>query len=160
VAERGGRVVFGTAGHAAAELKEHLLETGAPVEFVPMAPAECLARRLSAADVQIVSLRETWTGTVVPSKFFGALAIGRPVLFLGSPDSAIGQWIQDFRVGWVLGQDGLGPILDSLEYLADNPAARLELFQHCQQVYREHFSRVQALNLWNIRLRQVLSTLD
>jgi hypothetical protein len=35
-----------------------------------------LAARLSAADVHNISLREDWTATVIPSKFFGALAIG------------------------------------------------------------------------------------
>ena len=30
---------------------------------------------------------------MVPSKFFGALSMGRPVLFCGSPDSDIAYWI-------------------------------------------------------------------
>ncbi len=63
------------------------------VSFVPFATAENLAARLACADVHVVSLREEWTGAIVPSKSFGALAIGRPLLFCGDRHSSITQWI-------------------------------------------------------------------
>ena len=63
--------------------------------------------RLSAADIHVVTLRDEWTGTVVPSKFFGALAVGRPVLFAGSPKSAVARWIVKHRVGWVLTESSM-----------------------------------------------------
>ena len=48
-----------------------------------------LAARLSAADFHLISLREGWEGIVVPSKFFGALAMGRPVIYMGPSDSCL-----------------------------------------------------------------------
>jgi len=47
-------------------------------------------------------LSPSYTGAVVPSKFFGALAAGRPVLFEGSVDCSIARWIKEHRIGWVL----------------------------------------------------------
>src|SRR5690606_25618685 len=66
------------------------------IRFAGFADERRLSARLTAADIHLVALRENWTGTVVPSKFFGALAAGRPVLFAGSADSAIARWIEDF----------------------------------------------------------------
>lgn len=72
------------------------------VRFAPFADEQRLKRRLAAADIHLVSLRPTWTGAVLPSKFFGSLAIGRPVLFAGSADCAIATWIRRWDLGWVL----------------------------------------------------------
>src|SRR5215467_1882251 len=90
----GGRIAFSVRQQDAVKLKRQM-GPDASIVFAPFADSTALECRLSAADVHIVSLRENWTGTVVPSKFFGALAIGRPVLFLGSRDSAIARWIEE-----------------------------------------------------------------
>ena len=51
---------------------------------------------------------------VVPSKFFGSLAAGRPVVFAGGPDSAIAGWIREFGVGWVLTADNVAEVAAEL----------------------------------------------
>jgi hypothetical protein len=90
--------------------------------------------------VQIVSLRENWTGTVVPSKFFGALAIGRPVLFLGSPDSAIAKWVKELRVGWVLDAERIEQLARELTEWSQCSEAKLQMFRHCHEGYQREFS--------------------
>jgi colanic acid biosynthesis glycosyl transferase WcaI len=155
--EGGGRVVFSVRGNAVARLREELEKCGSPIEFAEFASTEGLNSRLSAADVHIVSLREEWTGTVVPSKFFGALAIGRPVLFLGSADSAIAQWIREFGVGWVLDVERIDALAMELSQWAQSPEAKTALFRHCHAVYQREFSRDRALDRWNRTLRAVLS---
>ena len=77
------------------------------MRFAGFAPESELEKRLAAADIHLVSLRPEWTGVVVPSKFFGSLAAGRPVVFAGGPDSAIARWIHEFGVGWVLTTDNV-----------------------------------------------------
>jgi len=154
LAPRGGKIVFSVQGNAVAELRSAMQEAQAPVDFVPFAPNNLLGTRLSAADVHIVSLRESWTGTVVPSKFFGALAIGRPVLFLGSPESALARWIEEFQVGWILTVETLDAVADDL-VRSLRPEFRARLFKHCHAVYREKFSREQALNRWSGRLQSL-----
>jgi hypothetical protein len=157
LAPGGGKIVFSVQGNAVAELRNAMEKAEAPVGFAPFAPNAFLGTRLSAADVHIVSLRESWTGTVVPSKFFGALAIGRPVLFLGSPDSAVARWIEEFHVGWVLNTGNLDSVADDL-VRSLRPGCKEELFRHCHAVYREKFSKAQVLNKWNALLRSIIST--
>jgi colanic acid biosynthesis glycosyl transferase WcaI len=148
LARSGGKVVFSVQGNAVAELRNGLQQAGAPVCFVPFAPSHLLGTRLSAADVHIVSLKEAWTGTVVPSKFFGALAMGRPVLFLGSRESAVARWIEEFQVGWVVTPANVPVIADDI-VSSLRPESKEILFKHCHRVYRDHFSREQALDRWS-----------
>ena len=97
------RFAFSVRGNRFDELRRAVSEEDSNIAFVPFAAEDRLQARLSAADIHIVTLREEWTGSVVPSKFFGALAAGRPVLFVGSRRSAIAHWIEEHRVGWILG---------------------------------------------------------
>lgn len=59
------------------------------VIFKPYQPSERLAMSLSAADVHIVSLLPNLEHCIVPSKFYGVLAAGRPTLFIGDPHGEI-----------------------------------------------------------------------
>jgi len=148
-----GRIVFSARGSSVAKLRNLVNESKAPVDFVELAPAERMAERVSAPDIHIVSLCEDWTGTVVPSKFFGALAVGRPVLFVGSPDSAIAKWIEQFGVGWVLHPERVGQLLLELKHWSQSPEAKARMFQHCHAVYQREFSRSCALDRWDDALQ-------
>jgi glycosyltransferase involved in cell wall biosynthesis len=155
LAVRSGRIAFSVGGNAAEALRKYMQESGVPVTFAPMVPGDRLAARLSAGDVQIVSLRENWTGTVVPSKFFGALAIGRPVLFLGSPESAIAKWINELQVGWVLNLERIEQLAMELTEWSQCSEAKLQMFRRCHAAYQQEFSRTRGLDCWNRALRSL-----
>jgi len=107
-----------------------------------------LSARLAAADVHLVTLQPAWTGTVVPSKFFGALAAGRPVIFAGDRRSAIAQWIEHFGIGWILTDQSLERVADQMRALADDHRLLLELRQRCFDVYHSEFSRRVQIDRW------------
>jgi glycosyltransferase involved in cell wall biosynthesis len=122
--------------------------------FVPESEVET---HLSAADVHLASLRPGWTGLVVPSKFFGSLAVGRPVLFAGDPESSIGRWIRELGVGWVLQPANIEQIAAEMRELAAHPATLAALQRRCFEVYRTHFAYQCVLDSWDRELRAVLA---
>jgi glycosyltransferase involved in cell wall biosynthesis len=130
--------------------------SGANIRMDGFVDQNRLEARLSAADIHIVTLRDDWTGTVVPSKFFGALAVGRPVLFEGSPDSAIARWIQQFNVGWLLTAESEERVAAELAELSRAPESLAALFERCHQAYASHFSKQSVLNAWDRELRSLL----
>ena len=152
----GVEVCFGVRGNRAEELKAAIRPDDANVRLAGFAPESDLLKRLSAADVHLVSLRAEWSGLVVPSKFFGALAVGRPVLFAGPRDAAIAGWIREYGVGWVLDHESLSEVAAALRDLAKAPKRLLELQRRCHAVYQEHFSRRRVMDEWN---RQLLALL-
>ncbi len=127
------------------------------ISFVPFAPATLLGQRLASADIHVVSLRKEWTGTVIPSKFFGALAAGRPVLFCGDRNSSIAEWIEKYDLGWVLEPGNAAVVAKSLLHLLKDDNALQRLKERCFRVYHEHFSRAGAIHEWNCQLSALLS---
>ncbi len=75
---------------------------GGLFEFMPPVPEADCAAHLLAADVHLVSQQPAWTGVVVPSKFQASCALGRPVVFAGPPQSAVGVWLAEADAGWLL----------------------------------------------------------
>jgi glycosyltransferase involved in cell wall biosynthesis len=55
------------------------------VEFLASVPREDLGDLLAAGDLHLVTLRPGIQGLLVPSKIYGILAAGRPVLYVGPP---------------------------------------------------------------------------
>jgi len=119
------------------------------IRLVGFASEEELEKRLASADIHLISLRKGWEGIVVPSKFFGALAIGRPVLFSGPEDSDIGCWTRDLEVGFQL--DDKTP--ERLQALIASPPELVRLQQHTREVYSGEFSRRAILNRWKSIVR-------
>ena len=134
-------VCFAGRGPRLAELEKLVQPTDSNISFQGFAPEDVLEKRLGACDFHLVSLRPEWTGTVVPSKFFGALASGRGVIFSGSEDSAIAKWIRQYKLGWVLTKENVADVAAQLRLIADRPDELAEMRTRCFSVYREVFSR-------------------
>lgn len=146
-------------GNRAAALRAAVRpEEDTNIHFVPFADASGLETRLASADIHVVSLREEWTGTVVPSKFFGALAIGRPVLFCGSRSSAIAIWIEKYGLGWVLAPGETTQVAASIRATLSHTDRMEELRKRCHRVYLEKFSRQTVIQAWHQQLSNLLDT--
>jgi hypothetical protein len=153
--------VFSVRGNQFGELAKAIKTGPLNVKMADFAPIEALETRLAAADIHIVTLRSEWSGAVVPSKFFAALATGRPVLFIGSASSGVARWIEEFHVGWALNTEvssgttyqlQLGRIVRELKELAEDPPRLQVLFRHCHSVYQANFARQHGLNVWHREL--------
>lgn len=89
------------------------------VQSIPYQPLETLSFSLSAADVQIVVMGERMVGIVHPCKIYGAMALGKPVLFIGPRQSHLGELVSLCGFGWVVDHGDV----DRLEELIDEIAA-------------------------------------
>jgi colanic acid biosynthesis glycosyl transferase WcaI len=75
---------------------------------------EELAATLAAADVHLISLREGWTGIIVPSKLQAAFALGRPVIYVGPTESDVARWIAESGGGWVVAEGDVEGLLTAV----------------------------------------------
>jgi colanic acid biosynthesis glycosyl transferase WcaI len=71
-------------------------------------------------------------------------------------NSAVAQWIQQLRVGWVLTRETLPDVADRLRELSRDRTRLKALQEHCHRVYIEHFSKDRALDSWDRLLRGVI----
>jgi colanic acid biosynthesis glycosyl transferase WcaI len=72
------------------------------VRFLPYQPREVLSHSLSAADVHVVGLARGLSGYVVPSRLYGVLAAGRPVIVAADPESETAQVVSGAGCGVVV----------------------------------------------------------
>jgi hypothetical protein len=151
---------FSCRGNRYEELRRAVGPDDHNVSFAPFADEGALQARLEAADLHLLSLGAEWAGIVVPSKFFGSLAVGRPVIYAGPPQSAVAAWIQEHDVGLHLDAAGLPALCDRLHALAQVGAvagADLPAWQaRAQETYRREFSKRAVNDRWDALLRRHL----
>jgi colanic acid biosynthesis glycosyl transferase WcaI len=73
---------------------------GPAIRSLPYQPLDQLKFSLSAADVHLVTVGDFIVGIVHPSKVYGALAVGRPILLVGPEESHVGELIREHDIGW------------------------------------------------------------
>jgi colanic acid biosynthesis glycosyl transferase WcaI len=88
---------FGARYAAMVELAERLEVES--VVFLPYQPRELLPLSLSSADLHYVGLGKGLSGYVVPSRFYGTLAVARPVLVAADADSETAQITEEIGCG-------------------------------------------------------------
>jgi glycosyltransferase involved in cell wall biosynthesis len=103
------------AGPRKAELRRQVERRDlSTVRFLPFQPRERLAESLSAADLHLVTMRPALDGLVVPSKLYGALAAGRPALFLGPRGSEAARVVEEHDCGTVLPDPSGAALADAI----------------------------------------------
>jgi len=92
------------------------------------------------ADIHLVSLKTSMLGTCVPSKTYGALAYGRPVVFIGPKECQAAQDILEANAGRVV--ENADELVAAIEDFLSNPetlelcsrnARKAFLEKHCAQ---------------------------
>ena len=99
--ERTVFLVIGT-GARRAEVEAHAARLHAPVRFLPFQPADVLSESLSSASVHVVGLARGLAGYVVPSRLYGVLAAGRPVIAAAEDESETAALVRTVGCGVVV----------------------------------------------------------
>ena len=148
---------FACRGFRSEQLRVDITAEDANIRLLDFVNEEELERHLAAADFHLISLREEWSGIVVPSKFFGSLAVGRPVLYDGPENSAIGQWIREMGVGAVIDSRDLSATVRYLRRYALDVEELRRLQTRAFQTYRRMFSLEGTLDRWDGLLRAAMA---
>ena len=99
--------------------------------LLPYQPTEELRFSLSAADLHVVSMGAAMVGCVHPCKFYGALAVERPVLLLGPEPCHVTEVFARADCGWRTSHGDAAGLVALLQRLATS-AAEPELLAKAQ----------------------------
>ena len=106
------------------------------VKTLPYQPLEQVRFQLSAADVHVITLDDEYVGVVHPCKFYSALSLGKPILYLGRADSPFGRLVVDDRLGWQVDHGDVSGAERALAAIAGVSAGELvELGRRARKVY-------------------------
>jgi glycosyltransferase involved in cell wall biosynthesis len=117
----------------------------ANIMSLPYQPLSQLKYSLSAADVHLVAMGENMAGIIHPCKIYGAMAAGRPVLFLGPEECHIADLLATHRIGWHVNHGDVdGAVRTINEILQTDAEERVAMGMRARNAIREHLSK-QAL---------------
>lgn len=91
------------------------------LEFLPYCSKRELGQVLSAADIGLVTLHDACEGAVVPSKIYGLMACGRPILFIGPEASTSAAVIREVGCGWRVDCGDVDGLVNLLRELVVRP---------------------------------------
>ena len=94
--------VFIGGGAGKIDVERQIAEGAKNIRSLPFQPLSTIGTSLSAADVHVVSLATEAVGVIHPCKIYGAMTIGRPVLFFGPKASHVGDIFQAGDIGRVV----------------------------------------------------------
>ncbi len=118
-------------------------------------PREQLEALLEAADIHLASLRRGFEGLVVPSKVLGALAAGRPVVYVGEATGEAARIIQEAVAGAVVAPGDGAALADVLAGYADDREAARRDGLAAREATTAHWSAARALHQWVTLLESV-----
>ena len=116
--------------------------------FLPLQPRDLLDDTMAAADVHWLSLLPALEGLIVPSKLYGILASGRPVLFIGDPDGEVARVIGPAGAGLSVSIGRPAELAAQIAHLKSDPALRAQMGGNAYRLYREKYTGQRALDRW------------
>jgi len=122
------------------------------VEIRPYVSRERLGESLSSADVHLVSLLPQLEGLIVPSKFYGVLAVARPVIFVGARDGELARIIDESSCGIVV--ESAEELARAIRYLAENREEAEAMGNRGRALYLARFAPEHAFAAWERVLEQ------
>jgi colanic acid biosynthesis glycosyl transferase WcaI len=149
--------VFIGGGKRTPDLRREVAEGGLlNVRFLDYVPREELAETLSAASVSLVTEEPSVVGLLVPCKTYGILASGRPLIFLGSPDSDVARIVEDANCGFALAPDDGASLARVILMLRDDRIRLDRLGQNAREAMVAKYDRRHGTSEWSRLLTTVI----
>jgi glycosyltransferase involved in cell wall biosynthesis len=136
-------------GARAGEMREYVRrhELG-NVRFLPYQPREALLHSLAAGGAHLVTLAPGLAGLSVPSKTYGILAAGRPVLFVGDPRSDVARLVAEHRCGEVVPSGDAERLAAVVSAWADDSEAVARMGRGARELFLQRFDRQHAVDAY------------
>jgi len=126
----------------------------------PYQPRESLDASLSCADVHLASLLEGVEGIMVPCKLFGAMAAGRPTIFIGHPTSELARVLMERKCGMAVRQGDVEGLVNSIRILAVDVALREGMGSNARAALVSVYSREHVCEQWRHLLEHLHDSPD
>jgi len=103
--------------------------------FLPYQPREKLAYSLGASHVSIISLEKEAMGLSVPSKLYGIMASGRPIIGVIPENSEVAMTIKEARCGLIIPPKEVEKLAEAIAWMKANPIEREEMGKRAYQSF-------------------------
>jgi colanic acid biosynthesis glycosyl transferase WcaI len=123
--------------------------------FQPYQELATLPYSLGVPDVHWLSLDPKLEGLMVPSKFYGIAAAGKPIVMIGESKGEIGRLVREHQCGTTITPGDTARLADKLRHWSEDPLVITEMGAKARQMLDAQFTRHRALDDWSRVIEQV-----
>jgi colanic acid biosynthesis glycosyl transferase WcaI len=124
--------------------------------FMPYQDRAMLPSSLGVADVHWLSLNPKLDGLIVPSKFYGIAAAGKPIIVIADKHGELASLVHEHGCGIVIEPGDADALVDTLRRLSSAPKEVSQMGMRARNMLDSHFTRRSAFERW----RGLLDRLD
>ncbi|MSP25172.1 MAG: glycosyltransferase WbuB [Myxococcales bacterium] len=127
------------------------------VRVLPYQPRESLHESLSAADIHVATLAADLEGLLVPSKLYGILAAGRPLIYAGPEACEVARVVREHDLGFVVPPGDAEALAHAICRAARAVETTREMGARSRRVFDRHFDRPHAVARFRSVLREAVA---
>lgn len=128
---------------------------GAVIERRPYRPRSELGQSLNVPDIHWLSLEPELEGLIVPSKFYGAAAVGKPIIFIGDRVGEIARLIGEANCGASFSKGDAGGVAEFIATLVNDPQLRRRLGENARNYCVAELLRSTRFKEWRALIREM-----
>lgn len=117
--------------------------------FLPYQARPMLRYSLGVPDVHWLSLNPKLEGLIVPSKFYGIVAAGRPIVVIGAKDGELARLVREHDCGIAVETGDVDTLHASLLRLGAAPELAAAMGMRARNMLEAGFTRARALARWD-----------
>lgn len=145
--------LFIGAGHHLSLIEDRVKSLGlSNVVTKPYQPSSRLTESLSVADLHLISLKPALEGLMVPCKFFGIAAAGRPTIYIGDVEGEIPAILNAADCGYAVPVGDADGLAQSITRLRRSPEQTKRLGYNAREIFLHRYDRHHAIDNWCVVL--------
>jgi len=118
------------------------------VKFFPFQQKERLAESLSMADVSLMGIIPENEGVIMPSKLYGLLAVGKPIICVSDPHSEVITIMKKAGAGIHASIYDPKELASNIESIIDEPQKAQMMGESGRKYFLSHFERKKITMQW------------
>lgn len=121
--------------------------------FLPFQPGEKLGEVLTANHVSLVSLRKGLEGMAVPSKIYGILAAGVPVIAMVPEQSEIAYIVREENCGYVVDPDDVDGLINAVLELKSDEPLRQKMGINGRKAFEQKYTTIKIAEKYKLLIK-------
>ena len=128
------------------ELKTRLGEPGmSNCLFQPYQSRQQLPLSLTLPDVHLVILKPELEGLIVPSKIYGVMSAGKPMLYIGDKEGEVASLVLEHGIGEVVAEGDSEALVSQILKMKETPETLAVMGDASRRLFDQHYSREMSL---------------
>lgn len=117
--------------------------------FIPYQSRNELSDSLAAGDIHLISLLPNLEGYIVPSKFYGILAAGRPAIVIGDSQGELARIVTNEHCGQSVQLGDSNSLVGAIRKLVENGDLLTDLGRSARDLYDKKYTVTYAAERWS-----------